>query len=176
MVLKRHLVGQIKIPDGLVDITDPCYDRDVWCRMNDVKVMPGTYNCYAYLGTDKDWGKRCWIAQIVVDDSSSYYSSIAEERIQSGRSWRTIGEIGVDAGLAGFFNHKPDFDDNEWDAVWMQKPCKECEEAYIQEFSRNEQTQTGGDGFWTRSGCGDGCYSVHAIRENRKIIALEIRF
>lgn len=23
---------------GSVDITDPCYDKDVWCRMNNVKI------------------------------------------------------------------------------------------------------------------------------------------
>ena len=23
---------------GSVDITDPCYNRDVWCRMTDVKI------------------------------------------------------------------------------------------------------------------------------------------
>lgn len=32
------------------------------------------------------------------------------------------------------------------------------------------------NGFWTDSGIGDGCYTVHAIRKDRKIIALEIRF
>ena len=162
--LKRHLIGTIEIPDGVVDITDPCYDRDVWCRMNDVKVMPGTYNCYAYMGEDKSWGNRCWIAQIVIADGP--YDEIAEDRIQSGRSWRTIGSIGVDAGMAGFFNHKPDFNDAEWDEV-CNVVLNGDRRAYIEDFAK---------GFWTDSGVGDGCYTVHAIRENRKIIALEIRF
>ena len=26
---------------GSVDITDPCYDKDVWCRMNNVKISEG---------------------------------------------------------------------------------------------------------------------------------------
>ena len=162
--LQRHLIGTIEIPDGVVDITDPCYDRDVWCRMNDVKVMPGTYNCYAYMGEDKSWGNRCWIAQIVIADGP--YDEIAEDRIQSGRSWRTIGSICVDAGMAGFFNHKPDFNDTEWDAV-CNIVLNGDRRAYIEDFAK---------GFWTDSGVGDGCYTVHAIRENRKIIALEIRF
>ena len=164
MHLKRHLVGQIEIPDGFVDITDPCYGKDVWCRMNDVRVMPGTYNCYAYMGEDKIWGNRCWIAQIAIADGP--YDEVAEDRISSGRSWRTIGSIGVDAGMAGFFNHKPDFDDDAWTKVCNAKTHGGCK-AYLEGFA---------NGFWTDSGVGDGCYTVHAIRENRKIIALEIRF
>lgn len=168
--LKRHFVGQIEIPDGLVDITDPCYDNDVWCRMNNVKVIPGTYNCYAYMGTDRDWGNRCWIAQIAIADGP--LDEIAEDKICSGRSWRTIGTIGVDAGMAGFFSHKPDFNDEEWEMVCNAHRQGDAK-AYLESFARDGESRKG---FWTDSGVGDGCYSVHAIRENRKIIALEIRF
>ena len=37
---------------GSVDITDPCYDKDVWCRMNNVKVSEGEYACYVWRHTD----------------------------------------------------------------------------------------------------------------------------
>ena len=33
---------------GSVDITDPCYDKDVWCRMNNVKISEGEYACYVW--------------------------------------------------------------------------------------------------------------------------------
>ena len=39
--------------EGLVDITDPCYDRDVWCRINDVKVKESSFECVAWVGEDK---------------------------------------------------------------------------------------------------------------------------
>lgn len=167
--LKRKLVGTINIPDGLVDITDPCYDRDVWCRMNDVAVAPGTWNCYAYKGERIGWGNRVWIVQIVIADGP--LDKIAEDKIHSGKSWRQIGTVGVDAGLAGFFNHKPDFDDKEWHDLcnMMFAEERKGDSVFTKRFGS-------GDGFWTESGEGDGCYSVHAIRENRKIIALEIRF
>lgn len=173
--LERVLVGNINIPDGAVDITDPCYDKNVWCRMS-TRVKPGKYNCYSYIGEDPCWGKRVWINQIVIADDE--HSAIAEERIRSGKSWRKIGTIGVDAGMAGFFNHKPDFNDDDWAELcnWLFDetiPClhnpNDVDNSYIHRFKP-------GDGFWTDSGCGDGSYTVHAIRENRKIIALEIRF
>lgn len=168
--LERKLVGTIRLPDGLVDITDPGYDRDVWCRMNNVEVMPGTWNCYAYTGDHPSFGRRVWIAQIVIADGP--YDEFAEDRIHSGKSWRTIGEIGVDAGLAGFFSHKPDFGCEEWHRLcdMMSGIRKETDKGvYMKKFDT-------GDGFWTDSGIGDGGYSVHAIRFNRKIVALEIRF
>ena len=50
--IKRRKVGEMDIPGGLVDVTDPCYTRDVWCRMNDVRVRPGKYNCYSFVGQE----------------------------------------------------------------------------------------------------------------------------
>jgi hypothetical protein len=170
LTLKRNLIGTINIPDGIVDITDPCYNKDVWCR-HTTEVMPGTYNCYTYIGEDKDWGNRCWITQIVIADGDE--SDIAEDRICSGRSWRSIADIGVDAGLAGFFNHKPDFNDDEWHEFCNMMRKHRANENAIDALIHHFKT---GDGFWTESGCGDGMYPVYAIREKGKIIALEIRF
>lgn len=173
MKLERNYVGKITIPDGVVDVTDPCYDNDTWCR-SQFEIKPGTYNCYSYIGESYGWGKRVWINQIVFADGED--AAYAEEKIRSGRSWRKVGEIGVDAGLAGFFDNKPDFRDDAWEEFcdWMHDPDqrhseKEVYDSFIRQFD-------GRDGFWTYSGAGDGCYSVHAIRNNRKIVALEIRF
>lgn len=30
----------------VIDVTDPCYNSDVWCRTS-IDVVPGTYDCYA---------------------------------------------------------------------------------------------------------------------------------
>lgn len=167
--LNRHLIGTINIHDGVIDITDPGYDSDVWCRMSNVKVMPGVWNCYAYKGRHPRLGNRVWIVQIVIADGP--YDEITEEKIQSRKSWRRIGEIGVDSGLAGFFNHKMNFSDKEWSDLCDMMFNTETQNgsAYIKQFLT-------GDGFWTESGIGDGCYTVHAIRVDRKIVALEIRF
>lgn len=41
--MRRKLIGR-KHFEGVVDITDPCYDKDAWCRMN-AEVKSGTYDC-----------------------------------------------------------------------------------------------------------------------------------
>ena len=38
-------VGQIHITGQHIDITDPCYDADVWCRTSIENMAPGMYNC-----------------------------------------------------------------------------------------------------------------------------------
>ena len=75
---------------------------------------------------------------------------------------KQIGSIGVDAGLAGFFNNKPDYNDAQWHAF--------CEQIL------NGNAWITEDGFFTSSGYGDGSYPVKAFKLNGKIIALEIQF
>lgn len=40
--MRRKQIGVMDF-HGSVDITDPCYEKDIWCRMNDVKIKAGTY-------------------------------------------------------------------------------------------------------------------------------------
>ena len=110
--LKGNTVGCISLKDGLVDITDPCYNKDVWCRMNGVKVFPGEWLCTAFSGKDKDFGKRVWVCQIFSSDPKHVRLRSLANMNRDG--WKEIGTIGVDAGLAGFFASKPDFNGTEW--------------------------------------------------------------
>ena len=173
ITLKRNFVGYIDLSQGTVDITDPGYSRDVWCRRTE-EIMPGTYSCYAYIGDDSVWGRRVWINQIVIADGDE--SHYAEDLVSDEDAWEEIGEIGVDAGMAGFFQNKPDFGFDDWDhlCAWLfDKAAKHNSEGVEDAYIKNFET---GDGFWTESGCGDGCYGVYAIKKDDKIVALEIRF
>lgn len=49
--MRRKVIGQKEFPSH-VDITDPCYKRDVWCRMNDVPIREGLYTCIAWYHTE----------------------------------------------------------------------------------------------------------------------------
>lgn len=157
MRLKKKVIGNRYFTES-VDITDPCYDRDTWCRMNGVKIKPGNYKCIAWMRPDtctyegkKYDDTRVAIIGIYLDGNIPYANEMEE-----------IGEIGVDAGLAGFFNDKPDYNDEEWSAF-----CDSIHDgdAWIKD-----------EGFFSSSGYGDGCYPVRACKENGEIVALEIRF
>lgn len=84
---------------GSVDITDPCYDKDVWCRMNNVKISEGEYACYVWRHTDK--GKY--------EDGTPYsyllVGAIGIYRngdIPRQKDMEEIGSIGVTPGWLGF--------------------------------------------------------------------------
>lgn len=177
MFLKNKTKGYVEIK-GSVDISDPSYDKDCWCRINDVQLKPGTYRCRYYTGSElteeekkdsiefaKKYGKdieeelkreltdirhRCFVLELQLKGRAFGLNS---------PKWEKIGEIGVDAGLAGFFWNKPDDRDS-----FCEKMGDFSKLVYLDEEM----------GFWSNSGYGDGWYPVYAIKEKEEIIAVKI--
>lgn len=152
MKKKFEKVGVLNLEGGKIDITDPCYDNDVWCRINNVNVKPGKYNCY------------------VKKDNSYRHQMIQEIRIvrqgssKFANNWKIHGWIGVDAGLAGFFiSPKKNYSDEEW-----KKFCDSLkdDDYFVREY-----------GFFSYSGFGDGEYDVKIAKDDDdNIIAVRIIF
>ena len=154
--MRRRKVG-VKHFGGIVDITDPCYDKDVWCRMT-AEVKDGEYYCNIWSNTEKE----IYDGEEFKDTRVGVIGIYLDGIIPPQRQMECIGEIGVDAGLAGFFMNKPDYNDDEWNA-FCNSICKG--NAWIKD-----------EGFFSSSGYGDGVYPVYAYKHNGEIIALEIRF
>ncbi|MDD4509350.1 MAG: hypothetical protein PHY23_00295 [Oscillospiraceae bacterium] len=156
--MRRKEIGVMDF-HGSVDITDPGYSKDTWCRMNDVKIRDGNYTCVIWQHTDK-----CKHA----DGTQYSYKLVGiigiylNGSIPHEKRMEKIGSIGVDAGLAGFFHNKPDYDDKAWDIF--------CEQL------ANRNVWLTEEGFYSSSGYGDGCYGVFAHKQNNEIVAIEIRF
>lgn len=153
MKLAKKIIGWHDF-HGSVDITDPGYDKDTWCRKNDVKIADGEYLfvTWIYRKRGKHPDRRVSIIGIYLDGN-----------IPGQNYMEDIGLIGVDAGMVGFFHNKPDYTDNEWSNF-----CNSL---------GNEDEWLTEEGFWSSSGYGDGCYSVYATKNEQGIInALEIRF
>ena len=139
MQMNSEYIGKLQLNDK-VDITDPCYDKDVWCRMTS-ECKSGEYTGYATIDdVGNGWEKRVVSIAIYKDD-----------KIVDIDSMELIGNIGVDAGLAGFFNNKPDFNDDEW-------------RDFLNKFVRYDKRDYWdcGYGLFSESGYGDGGYDVYA--------------
>ena len=155
--MKRKRIGVMDLR-GSVDITDPCYNRDVWCRMDSVQVKRGRYTCCVWYEKDS----------YELDGETHTYNFVGIIGIYLGgviptqRSMECIGSIGVDSGLAGFFHNKPVFSDAEWNCF-----CDQTKEGDVWLTDM---------GFFSSSGHGDGGYDVFAAKVNGDITALEIRF
>lgn len=98
MDTREEFVGKFELGNK-VDITDPCYNKGVWCRMT-TDCKPGTWYGYATISDEGEWGDRVATLCIYLDD-----------RKDPEPDWELIGNIGVDAGMAGFFRDKPDYTD-----------------------------------------------------------------
>ena len=153
MQTNSEYIGKLQLNDK-VDITDPCYDKDVrWCRMTS-ECKSGEYTGYATVADVGDWwGRRVVSIAIYKDD-----------KIVDIDSMELIGDIGVDAGLAGFFNNKPDFNDYEW-------------RNFLDDFVRHNKGDYWdcGYGLFSESGYGDGSYDVYATpdRDAFKIVFID---
>lgn len=157
MKLTKKVIGTKEFA-GIIDITDPCYNKDVWCRMN-ATVKAGSYECSVWKQTEKYEYEGKEHKYQIVGIIGIYLDGIIPVQNQM----EEIGYIGVDAGLAGFFMNKPDYTHEQWIEL--------CNSTY------------GGDawirpeGFFSVSGLGDGGYPVYAYKDkDGNITALEIRF
>lgn len=159
--------GTINFKSGFVDITDPCYDNNTWCRLR--KELPaGEYKYEANIDDCGDWGKRVTSIRIQRKDWKGH------------RTTKLVGYIGVDAGLAGFFDNKPDYnrispEHDEWVddvcADFLFKQSGQVYEAHCDNAMRCE-------GVFTESGYGDGSYPVYEIRSDYTgvIVGYKIKF
>lgn len=163
MKLTANLVGVKNFDSRPITATDPGYDDDVWCTIRGIKVKPGDYICVAWKGrdywTDPTDGKKHSSQRVMM---CGVYFNQGIIKADTDK-WRRIGYIGVDAGLAGFFQDKPNYADKEW--------FEFCDQINKQDYLITPE------GFCTVSGYGDGTYPVYARKdESGDITALEIRF
>lgn len=158
---KYKKVGFMMVNSGKIDITDPCYDADTWCRMNGIAVKPGKYNCYVSTlkgKMAKEWGKRI-VSMVIVH---------ADADLTEPLGFNNIGSVGVDAGLMSIAESgvKPDYSDTGWgEACYyldeLEKDSKNGIDAFVStKFSAGKKPKKQ---FWASSGFGDGYYGVYAI-------------
>lgn len=148
-------VGTILFEQGSVDVTDPCYNNNyLFGKHTKIKIKPGLYNCYVYK----------WETHITaIEIKRKGYVSIAG-------NYQSYDSIGVDAGLAGFFENKKDYSNEEWKLF--------CHDLNIED--RKDPTKKyyfKDNGFFSKSGFGDGVYDVF-IKKNTEgeIVQVKIKF
>ena len=158
------ICGKRRFDSTPVTATDPCYNKGTWCTVENIEIPEGEYRCC--ICTSNHWyndaktKKRIYYDRVsrnfVLNDSVNIreYPRLKRE---------CIGEAGVDAGLCGFFQNKPDYDDDGWDAFCGKIDCRD----YL----------ITDDGFCSSSGYGDGCYPVYKLLDaDGNVVGLELQF
>ena len=151
-------VGTINFDKGLVDVTDPSYKQDVWCRKT-IPVVSGVYKVIVEYVNHDHWGKRI----------NSLTIQLSRKIIRS--EWKLLEEkIGVDSALCGFYQDKPD-EVMEWLYDVMVKS------KYPRMLLDKDGSIQGFKGVTVSSGLGDGVYKLYArYNKNQDIVGLMLDF
>lgn len=152
---KYRKVGVLNIQSGKIDITDPGYNDDVWCRLNGIAVKPGKYICYAALNKGKEvkeWGRR-------VASMSMVHVDAKMDRVIP---MHNLGFVGVDAGLMSISEAgvKPNYSDETWSSIVGELSKLEEKRgvvAHVKKFGAGKKQ------FWSSTGFGDGSYDVFGV-------------
>ena len=64
--MRKKTIGKLSF-GPTVDITDPCYDRDVWCRMNKVSIKQGSYTCVVW----SEDGRK--VLRVIIPDKNNVF-------------------------------------------------------------------------------------------------------
>lgn len=79
-----------------VQVTDPCYDPDVWCTKTIENMLPGKYNAFATIADRGMWGHR--VSELMIAHKSVELGNLKFVRV-------VTDNIGVDSGNCGFFDY-----------------------------------------------------------------------
>lgn len=158
-------IGTIGVDNG-IKVSDPCYDADTWCTIDieSTKILKGKYNCYIEM-RKTNWGYR--VGSLLI---------MSENAPLKGLPNLHIGNIGVDAGVCGFFDSeyfKETRINDETKENWYRKNVIDPTETSPNFFICDEK------GVYSASGYGDGSYDVYARiseKDNSLYDAFIIRF
>lgn len=100
------VLGGFEMTSQTMRVSDPCYDRDVWCCGTFGKCKTGTWEA-GVLKTDMgDWGVRCAVLAVRHKETGPDYSVIRQRKVyQMKDGWLEQPiDVGVDSGQAGFYD------------------------------------------------------------------------
>lgn len=156
-------LGSFDLTTPVMRVSDPCYDRNVWCCGTVENCRIGTWEA-AVLKTDEgDWGERNAVLAVRFANGGPKFSAINRAVCNGTGQWQECPfEVGVDSGQAGFFDEqyyqmdavfgKPSDPTEEPGELWYRHCC----EATMSRVSAGVIPY----GVVSSSGYGDGGYAA----------------
>ena len=151
-------IGKVNFTKGHVTITDPCYEKGTWCTAEVDNVFNGKWEASVEMEDCGDWGNR--VAQLIL--------KVPGQKII--KSIKLPNDIGVDAGVCGVFEDKPDYIDEAWDSI-----CNEL--GYKRYGLASTSNAFHCNGAWSSSGYGDGSYTaIIGINKDNKVVQIIVEY
>ena len=158
----------IKIKNGKITFSDPCYRLGTWCAIYNIPFPNGEYRIQAKKTDEGDWGYR--VAEIAIYNKKL----VPENESRELDIWwdELEGEVGVDSGQAGIFDstyYEKFHNENSINDLWYDRIC---------DITLTEEGYGATDelGVVSSSGYGDGGYTAYLGKLGDKIVAAKIVF
>lgn len=163
---RRSIKGYVNFSSTELDVTDPCYDKNVKCRAK-VKIEPGEWLYRVILG-EVDFRsarvKELRITKAGVPIKGQIYGRVVSE------------DIGVDSGMCGFFEDKPDYTQEDNDAIFDLEEMHEDDWLPRVVVGRKDNAVKC-NAIYCDSGYGDGTYFLREILDrNKQFCGYSIKF
>lgn len=151
-------LGTFTVSTGKLMVTDPCYDKGTWCTAAVENAAKGQWEAEVERVDCGMWGNR--VQKLTVRAVGKKPTS--HERLDA--------DIGVDAGVCGVFENKPNYGDIDW-----AKVCDEMKTAFGGIASKGNGFHC--EGAWSSSGYGDGSYDAFVgCDENGEVVEITIDY
>lgn len=161
---------------GSLVISDPCYERELWCNNNDVgPALAGIWNVTVEKSDEGAWGERNSVLMAIHEGFNEY-----------NVTWIKRLTVGVDSGQAGIFctSVYPQGDTGTfgWDPDTRSYAAPEGEQFYHECcMTTNADDGPGwgivyGRGVVATSGYGDGSYPCYLAFDGGHIVGVKIQF
>ena len=103
-------IGSFTVNGTEIRVSDPGYDKEVWCCGTIEDMAPGKYKAFVAYSEDPDWGRR--VEMLLIKHASSQcqtrsanYVCSDEDKIYWSYGWERVPiTVGVDSGQCGFFD------------------------------------------------------------------------
>lgn len=164
---RTYDVGQFTIQCGEIHVTDPCYEKDIWCAFS-TSAANGTWKAQCTIGPT-DWNTR-------VKTLQAFHESVDPAVFDNLESFVELGNACVDSGQLGFFD-KGLFPASKEDTRF-EPFYDECCDITCGEHGFKAGIPEGFEfGVVSITGFGDGGYNVYALKnEQGQAIALKAIF
>lgn len=98
-------LGSFELTTPVMRVSDPCYDRNVWCCGTVDNCKVGTWEAAVLRKDLVDWGSRNMVLAVRFMNGGPTFSAINRAVCNATGAWHECQfEVGVDSGQAGFFD------------------------------------------------------------------------
>lgn len=177
-------LGSFQLTGEFIRVSDPCYDRNVWCCGTISNCVPGQWNAAVVYYDDDVFGRRVALLCAKAGEVKSFniFSgiNIGGDYYKAAKPWEMCDNvIGVDSGQCGIFDETHYLDNDDF-ADMPKASCNfgdafydHCCDATLNE----DQAGVLPHGVVSCSGIGDGSYRAF-VRKNAdgKVCAVAVSY